>query len=636
MYGTAVCSHMHSNHKPLLLGLTVVVGLALVGGVYVAGPGTGGPDQTGPDAPPVESETPDEPAPLEIVDGSFPGWVHETETLAVAVRITNTGTTAGHQTVKLGIDADDDGALDRTVARQDVSVEAGQTTQLTFSVDAPAPGEYTYGVVTESASSVTWAVDVLEPPALSIGAVADEAVVEGETTEVSTTVTNEGGYGERSVRVSLDAPGVASPVTTESLSLSASASQQVTATLPTDGLAPGTYEYTVETDTDSMSGTVQVLRSAAYELAPVDTSVNVTRGTGATVIADVTNTGEVAGSKNVTFDGPGDTDIVRTVELTGGETKTVNFVVSTADLAAGTYAYSVSTPDDEVTASPDDSEGALSPLRVRDGEFRVTETSGNETVYLGDELFLNATVVNTGDATDTQTLELKIDIDDDDAPESYGLTTNVTLAPGEERTVRFRVPYMDDPDPFTQVEDLPVGAYIFEISSEDDEATGLFEAKTQPVSWHHVVRSGGGGSSDDPEDDDTTDTVSLDEISQQRYDRYYDELSGDTQSQLDEIYQRQPFTGDLGVTDVMTREEIAVYEYGLDWDLGRVFTLDVVDNETLQQQIEHDYDAQFTTESGDTVESWEELAQAQYGTAFADLTASQQADIKETYRSQFD
>ena len=112
-------------------------------------------------------------------------------------------------------------------------------------------------------------------------------------------------------------------------------------------------------------------------------------------------------------------------------------------------------------------------------------------------------------------------------------------------------------------------------------------------------------------------------------------MSSETKRQVEEIHERQPFADGLAAAEVRTREEIARQEYGADVKAGEKFNFTGLDIET-QQNVEGDFDAQFQTDSGDRIESWDELASDTYGTSYENLTASRQANIRTTYQEQFE
>lgn len=843
---------MASNLTTVLAGLTIATGLVLVGGIVISDSADTGNDPAA-NAEGIDDTT--DSAKLEIVNGSFPGWIRESEQLNVSVSIANRGTTDSSQTVELGVDDDGDGELERTIATRDVTIPKNEVAHLSFGVDPPSAGEYQFGIATTSTSQVGWSVQVFEPPKLSI-ANADQSlsVVNGTTANISATVVNEGDFGERSVRLVMDSSSLSGQTDGEviretSVTLPGDDERAVSFAVPTDELAPGTYTYGIETDAASVEGELQVLRPANFELAavkspgnvtrgdiaevsvdvtntgdatetqtvrlvgpgsegllrrveltggesktlsfaidtetlargtheyrissdddqfvassddaagapplqvrdanfavtdvrgnatvylgdrmvvgatvnntgnlegaqavvleidadqdgqlephdirksvtlspgeettvpfdvsylngstafdaagspplgtytygistgdtdasttarelqirlrpatfqiePVDTALNVTQGANATISVNVTNTGHLNGTQTVTLAGPNIDDVNRTLTLEAGESETVLLNLSTDDIDRGTYDYTLSTDDDEVTATPRDENGSTPRLRVRDGHFEVHDVRGNETLYVGDRMTFAADVTNTGDITATQTVELKIDITDDDQVESHGITKNVTLAPGEETTVRFWVPYMEDPDPLKQVENLPTGTYLYGIYSEDTGEKGVFDARSKVPAYQSTTSS---------EQETTTEPLyaTLDEISQEKWGYDYDELSGETKRQMEEIHDRQPFADGRGITDVLTREEIARYEYGLDVKIGSRFEFEKLDVD-IQQQIEADFEAQFTEDTGDRIESWDELAQIHYDSEYEELSESEKQHIKELYWAQFE
>jgi len=619
------------------VAILVVVGLVVAGGVVVGGIGTG-PSQN---AAPSQEDTqqggtgsaPDETnagesATISVKDAGLPGWVNENETMRPSLTLLNDGDTDRQQTVELVVDDDGDGEFDRTVATRETTVPAGQTSQVTFALDPPEPGNYEYAVVTGDQTQMDWSVEVLQPPTFVVETTsADGGTVQGANATVSARVVNEGDYsGDGTVELRF----AGETVTTRTLSIDAGDATTLSLTLPTAGVEPGTHEYTLATAAGATAADVEVLQPATFTISNISGALNVSRGTNATVAATVTNTGEVDGTETVSLRGLGDGGRSKTVSLAANESRVVEFGVPTDDLEGSTYSYTVSTDDDETTATRSSGNESSAALRVREGYFEVTELRGNETVLIGNKLTLGANVTNTGDARATQTVDVRIDLVRGPEPEKLGLMKNVTLAPGEETTVRFWIPYMEDPDPLNQVEDLPSGSYIYGVYTEDENETAVFDARPKP----RAVSTGGDSSSDSESTDESL-FATLDEISQEKYGLYYESLSGETKAQIEEIYQRQPFADGMGITDVRTREEIARQEYGLDVAVGDKFDFNGLDIQ-VQQQIEADFDAQFTSQSGDRIESWDELAQREYDTTYDSLSADRQEEIRTLYQQQFD
>jgi hypothetical protein len=379
------------------------------------------------------------------------------------------------------------------------------------------------------------------------------------------------------------------------------------------------------------TGDLQVLRPATVTVDDLGGELNVSRGSNATVEATVTNDGDVAGNDTVRLRGLGDEPYSRTVSLDAGESTVVEFVVATGDMSAGTYSYSVVTDAEAITASAGEGNETSTALEVRDGFFKLSDISGDDIMLIGERMTFAANVTNIGDASETQAVELGVDLAGDSTPEMLGVTRTVTLDPGEEKRVRFQINHYNTSGMAKRLEDLTIGSYIYGIYSDDTNETSVFDARPK-VDLSKTV-------SDDESSDSREGTESLsatrDEISQAKYGIYYERLSGETKAQIDEVYERQSFAQGLGITDVLTREEIARQNYGLDVKVGDNFEFSEIDVE-LQQQIEADFDAQFTSQDGDRIESLDELAQREYGTDYEQLTESQRERIMRLYGQQFD
>jgi hypothetical protein len=89
---------------------------------------------------------------------------------------------------------------------------------------------------------------------------------------------------------------------------------------------------------------------AEFEIADVDTNTPVQTGADLTATATVENTGDVTGSADIEFAVPSVGRDVRSVQLEGGGTSTVEFSVPTDRMDAGTYTATVSSPDSEMAS----------------------------------------------------------------------------------------------------------------------------------------------------------------------------------------------------------------------------------------------------------------------------------------------
>lgn len=628
--------------KTLVVG---VVALVVVGGVMFVGFGNDvqligdtDRDSQASGSPVAESNAATDAASnVEVKDVGSSASIDENGSLNPSITLVNDGTGDIQQTVEVKIDGDDDGELDSTVALREVTVPAGETRQLTFTIAAPAPGEYRYAVVTDGDVRTDWSVEVRQSPTFVVdGTSVDGATIRGESATVSMQLVNEGGSGaERTVALRVAGQAVAE----RTVSIGAGQERTLSMGVPTTDLDPGAHRYTVSIANDTATGELEVLRPVTVTVDDLGGELDVTRGTNATVNATVTNAGDVAGNETVALRGLGEGEYARTVSLAPNESTVVAFTVPTDDLSAGTYAYSVASESDELAATEGEGNGTSTTLEVRDGYFQVSHIGGNDTVLVGQPMTFAATVTNVGDATESQRIEVGIDLADGPTPEMLGIRKNVTLEPGESKRVRFRIPATTDTGTLPALDELKIGSYIYGIYSEDTNRTSVFDARPDVTLQTPIEEE---SSDDESSDDETTSTTTnesvfadRDEISQAKYGVYYERLSGETRAQIDEVYERQPFAAGLGITDVLTREEIARQKYGLDVRIGDEFEFDEIDLD-LQQRIEADFDAQFTSQSGDRIESLDELSQQEYGTTYDQLTEAQQERILSLYRQQFD
>ncbi|MFC7021051.1 MULTISPECIES: hypothetical protein [Haloarcula] len=614
---------MAISHRQLILIGFAVVGIVTVGAV------TGGFSEPL-SAQEQSLETTDVGFAVDDVNDSdrvLPG-----EDLTVWATVQNPESSEQSRQVELRVDTDGDGVLDTTVAQQEVTLgaDASRTVELTVPSEGLAPGTYTYGVTTGDDDPLeTNEFVVLRPTTFTFDdASASSPVIQGDSTTITATITNDGETsGVQDVELYLtDGSGFGEDdlETSKSLSLGPNESGTVSFSVGTADRSAGWYRYELRTEDDERTGSLVVHQPATFEVTDVNGSLDVVRGETANVTWTVTNVGDVNGTQTVTFAHDGEAIENRTLTLGARESADLKFSVDTTNHTRGNYTYSLASTDHEASAD----------LRVRDSEFTVVELRGNDTLYIGDPMVFTATIQNTGDANETQTVEFKVDVDGDDQPESYGITKNVTLAPNETRAVAFEVPYMEDPDPFNTVEDWVRGTYIYGVYTEDTEMKSVFVAKNKGSGGS----GGGSGDASTESSDSSSEDIlypTLDEISVAKTGHHYDDLSAETTPQIEEIFARQPFADGLDITQVYTREEFARKVYDVPVPRSADFEFSELDMD-LQQTIEAEYDAQFLTEEGDTVESWDELAQAKHGTDYESLNDTEQAAIRDAYLAQFD
>ncbi|WP_396613385.1 hypothetical protein ACH9L7_17305 (plasmid) [Haloferax sp. S1W] len=573
------------------------------------------------------------------------GTDHSDGVLRLSAEVTNPDADAQTGTVALRIDQNGDGTFETPVERRQITFASGEQRDISFdqSTEKMSSGTYHYGVFVWSEDSTTEAhksvtVDIEQPPKFRLSGVSNTiSVVKGESAGLSFEVTNVGDSTRtRLVNLAVDSNGdgafdATEEVDTAILKLEPEQSNLVSLEIPTDGLDAGTYNFRVGTETNSVSGVLTVLRPATYDIQFTSIPENVTKDDPLNASVKVTNTGDIGDTATVTF-GPenGSEYVTESVTLAPGEEATLNLSQNTQNVTRGdtTFVASVGSANDSANVY------VLGPY------FKVTRLHDTKMGRDGTDLWVNieARVTNMGDIPATETVRLQIDLDGDDRPERVGLNRTLTLGVGDRETISFEVPTkMNDQDAAVAPSE---GTYIYGVFSDETNETGVFTVRTDSDSSSSLDGSSvNDGSTDDSATGDSTDADStqyatLDEITQEKYGRYFDDLSGETKTQVEELRSRQPFADGYAITDVLTREELAEQKYNVDLE-GESFDFHSLDIE-LQQQIEADFDSQFQSEDGDRYESWEELAQSMYGTDFDSLTEEQQAEVKAEYEKQFE
>lgn len=275
--------------------------------------------------------------------------VSEGETLTVDVTVENTGTTSGTSTVELrnitGVAVDD----------QSVSLDAGATSTLSLEWTTAA-GDAGSGAVTvdsgddTATQSVTVnSVDTNGPPT----ATADSyEVSESETLTVSASggiLANDNDPDGDSMSVALD-----TDVTDGNLTLDEDGSFEYT---PDDGFSgEDSFTYQVSdgnggTDTATVTVTVTE-RSPTFTVAITDADSSVTEGETLSVTAAVANSGEVAGTQNITLaDFDGTVADNRSISLDSGNETDVTLEWHTGDGDAGIGAVTVRTANESATST---------------------------------------------------------------------------------------------------------------------------------------------------------------------------------------------------------------------------------------------------------------------------------------------
>ncbi|WP_079890818.1 S8 family serine peptidase [Halococcus agarilyticus] len=159
-------------------------------------------------------------------------------------------------------------------------------------------------------------------------------------------------------------------------------------------LPAGDYYHGVFSEDDSATGEITVLGSN-FEVSDLSAPAEVEQGDAFDVNATIANTGNQADTQTVEYRLDGTVERTTNVTLGAGESTTVGFEdIETDGVSAGTYQHGVHTEDDSQTAN----------ITVLEGFFDVEITDAPDEASPGETVNVSATVENTGNATDEQTV----------------------------------------------------------------------------------------------------------------------------------------------------------------------------------------------------------------------------------------
>jgi len=269
-------------------------------------------------------------------------------------------------------------------------------------------------------------------------------ITEGDDATIAVAVTNTGNTSS-SFDVEL-AIGTAQQ-TGSTATLSTGATETVTFTGVTDGLAAGSYDLTLSTTDDKVTGGLTVQTPPEFRVSNLQPqSTTVVNGTVVDISADVENTGDQQGTQTLGLT-VGSISQTQTETLGAGANTTVTFTVDTGMLGPGSYSHAIASANDSAsgTLTVDPPEPATFAVRIESTTAPVTE---------GQRLSVNATVENTGDVSDTQTVEL-------DAGALGTNATTVSLGAGVSRNLALAVDTTRGDN----------GTYTVTVGSANDTAT---------------------------------------------------------------------------------------------------------------------------------------------------------------------
>lgn len=114
-------------------------------------------------------------------------------------------------------------------------------------------------------------------------------------------------------------------------------------------LDPGEHDLVLQVDSESEIKQIRVLepRPSNFEITDIDGANSLPTGSPAQFDVDIENTGDLAGSSDITASFVGHETSER-IELEGGEETTVSFKTSEIEAEQGTYSLEVKTRDDDL------------------------------------------------------------------------------------------------------------------------------------------------------------------------------------------------------------------------------------------------------------------------------------------------
>ena len=220
-----------------------------------------------------------------------------------------------------------------------------------------------------------------------------------------------------------------------------------------DGLVQLDDSTVIEMDNSQVAVTPP---TAEFAVGIDSVNASVVVGENVIVTATVTNTGDAPGTQTVSFAVDGEREESKELTLAPGANETVRFAYETGPDDDPGITLTVASANETATAAVD----VLAP-----DSFTVGIDSVEESVTVGENVTVAATVTNTGDTSGTQTISLAVDGEREGSEE-------LTLAGGENATLTFTYR--------TGESDTP--AVNLTVASANETATATVEVLT-PASF---------------------------------------------------------------------------------------------------------------------------------------------------------
>jgi len=406
----------------------------------------------------TESVTVNQNAIFAVTIESVDDTVTAGETVTVDYEVTNTGDIEDTQNITVAVDGTDEGA------EPGLTLGGGDTFdgQFAYQTEGNNVPEIALAVSSED-DTAERTVGVDEPAffAVTITGV-DGAVTAGETVTVEYTVENTGDI-EATQDMTFAVNGT-DEGTKANLTLGGGETFGSQFTYETGVDDTPAVTVTVASVDETAAETVSVLEPATgalsnLEIAGQGSDATVVAGDAENVTLTVTNTGDQAGTFDVTLELGATVNVSETTgELAGGASETVTFANVTGTLGVGEYSVTVGTDDDSLAGTLAVEEAAATTVSGLD----IASKSNTALVAGGDEKNVTATVTNVGGQFGE--FEVTLTIAAADGTSAVEETRTVSLAPGAGTQVTFEGVTGD------VASALP--NYTVSVSTADDGVTG--------------------------------------------------------------------------------------------------------------------------------------------------------------------
>jgi Rieske Fe-S protein len=340
----------------------------------------------------VAGDEPADPANFQVSNLDAPASAQQGDTIDVSADVENTGGEQATQSVEFRVDTDGDGDIDDedAVASQDVELDAGASTTVTFE-DVDTSGlpvdTLTHGVATED-DSETAQIEITAPPVtnnettVSLDPETDSVNVSETTTFTVVVDDAQGGVGAAEIGLAVDDPSVAEI---------------------TDVTVLGSGDDDVVIADDGSS-------------ADVDYAFRDTADTGSVPVVEVTVEGVAAGETGLSLEAAGENDGVLVFNEAG-----IGYNVTGTNGATLTVTEEADEPEPEPAS------------------FEVSGLQAPDSAAPGETIDVSATVENTGGEQATKTVEFRLDLNGDGelTPDETVATEEVTVDAGGSTGVAF-------------------------------------------------------------------------------------------------------------------------------------------------------------------------------------------------------